>query len=107
MSGQRAGTVVALAAEVDKQAKSATKAGLEPLSRLVADDLQAVNRLIVQHMQSPLALIPPLASHLVAAGGKRPRPLLTLASAPLCGYPGERHLGLAACVAFIHTPTLS
>src|SRR3546814_5801289 len=81
-------------------------AGLEPLSRLVADDLQAVNRLIVQHMQSPVALIPQLASHIVAAGGKRLRPMLTLASAQLCGYQGERHLGLAACVEFIHTATL-
>src|SRR3546814_4874840 len=92
MSGQRAGTVVALAAEVDKQAKGPAKAGLEPLSRLVADDLQAVNRLIVQHMHSPVALIPQLASHIVAAGGKRLRPMLTLASARLCGYEGQRHL---------------
>ena len=97
---------MALAAEIDKQAKGPAKAGLEPLSRLVADDLQAVNRLIVQHMHSPVALIPQLASHIVAAGGKRLRPMLTLASARLCGYQGERHLGLAACVEFIHTATL-
>jgi octaprenyl-diphosphate synthase len=97
---------LALAAEIDKQAKSQAKAGLEPLSHLVADDLQAVNRLIVQHMQSPVALIPQLASHIVAAGGKRLRPMLTLAAARLCGYQGERHLGLAACVEFIHTATL-
>ena len=97
---------MALAAEIDKQAKGPAKAGLEPLSHLVADDLQAVNRLIVQHMQSPVALIPQLASHIVAAGGKRLRPMLTLASAKLCGYHGERHLALAACVEFIHTATL-
>jgi octaprenyl-diphosphate synthase len=97
---------LALAAEIDKQASGSAKAGLEPLSRLAADDLQAVNRLIVQHMQSPVALIPQLASHIVAAGGKRLRPMLTLASARLCGYEGERHLGLAACVEFIHTATL-
>jgi octaprenyl-diphosphate synthase len=53
-----------------------------------------------------VALIPQLASHIVAAGGKRLRPMLTLASARLCGYQGERHLGLAACVEFIHTATL-
>src|SRR3546814_5368468 len=57
-------------------------------------------------LQSPVALIPQLASHIVAAGGKRLRPMLTLASAQLCGYQGERHLGLAACVEFIHTATL-
>jgi len=100
------GTVVALAAELDKQAKGSAKSGLEPLSALVADDLQAVNRQIVEHMHSPVALIPQLASHIVAAGGKRLRPMLTLASAKLCGYEGERHLGLAACVEFIHTATL-
>jgi len=97
---------LALAAEIDKQAKRTSKGALEPLSRLVADDLQAVNRLIVEHMHSPVALIPQLASHIVAAGGKRLRPMLTLASAKLCGYQGERHLGLAACVEFIHTATL-
>ena len=97
---------MALAAEIDKQPKGPAKAGLEPLSRLVEDDLQSVNRLIVQHMHSPVALIPQLASHIVAAGGKRLRPMLTLASAKLCDYEGDRHLGLAACVEFIHTATL-
>ena len=97
---------MALAAELDKQAKGPAKSGLEPLTALVAEDLQAVNRLIVEHMQSPVALIPQLASHIVAAGGKRLRPMLTLASAKLCNYEGERHLGLAACVEFIHTATL-
>jgi|SRR4051794_6363492 len=59
-------------------------------------------------MDSPVALIPQLAAHLVAAGGKRLRPLLTLAAAKLCGYPAHetRHIDLAACVEFIHTATL-
>ena len=58
-------------------------------------------------MDSPVALIPQLAAHIVAAGGKRLRPLLTLAAARLCGYPGDpRHVKLAACVEFIHTATL-
>ncbi len=77
---------------------------------LVADDLGQCNRVIVAHMHSPVALIPQLAAHIVAAGGKRLRPLLTLASAKLCGYPphpaGDRHVHLAACVEFIHTATL-
>ncbi len=97
---------MALAAELDKQAKGPATSGLEPLSALVADDLQAVNRLIVEHMHSPVALIPQLASHIVAAGGKRLRPMLTLAAAKLCDYQGDRHQGLAACVEFIHTATL-
>jgi octaprenyl-diphosphate synthase len=57
-------------------------------------------------MDSPVALIPQLAAHIVAAGGKRLRPLLTLACARMCGYGGERHVKLAACVEFIHTATL-
>jgi octaprenyl-diphosphate synthase len=61
-------------------------------------------------MDSPVALIPQLAAHIVAAGGKRLRPLLTLACSRLCGYPadgvGARHVKLAACVEFIHTATL-
>ena len=83
---------------------------LNALVELVGDDLQACDRAIVARMDSPVALIPQLAAHIVAAGGKRLRPLLTLASARLCGYPGAaggaRHVHLAACVEFIHTATL-
>ncbi len=79
---------------------------LVALVDLVADDLAACNKAIVARMDSPVALIPQLAAHIVAAGGKRLRPLLTLASARMCGYPGSRHVKLAACVEFIHTATL-
>ena len=76
------------------------------LGRLLSDDIEACSRTIVARMASPVALIPQLAAHIVAAGGKRLRPLLTLACAKLCGYAGERHIRLAACVEFIHTATL-
>ena len=79
---------------------------LEPILTLVGDDLHRVNRLIVDSMHSPVPLIPQLAGHIVASGGKRLRPLLTLAAANLCGYQGDRHIGLATCVEFIHTATL-
>ena len=83
---------------------------LAALTDLVREDLEACNRVIVDRMHSPVALIPQLAAHIVAAGGKRLRPLLTLAAARLCGYPpsagGQRHVTLAACVEFIHTATL-
>lgn len=86
------------------------EAALNTLAALVQDDLEACNRTIVARMESPVALIPALAAHIVAAGGKRLRPLLTLAAARLCGYgaaAGEtRHVQLAACVEFIHTATL-
>jgi len=85
---------------------AAKPASIDPLRALVQSDLEQVNRTIVEHMQSPVALIPQLAGHIVASGGKRLRPMLTLAAARLCGYEGVRHVGLSACVEFIHTATL-
>jgi octaprenyl-diphosphate synthase len=83
---------------------------LTALVGLVQQDILACNRTIVARMDSQVELIPQLAAHIVAAGGKRLRPLLTLATARLCGYPpasgGARHVCLAACVEFIHTATL-
>jgi octaprenyl-diphosphate synthase len=81
-------------------------ATLDRLNALVRADLENVNALIIERMQSPVSLIPQLAGHIVAAGGKRLRPMLTLAAARLCGYRGTRHLALAAAVEFIHTATL-
>jgi len=73
---------------------------------LVASDMNGVNAVILERMQSKVALIPELAGHLIAGGGKRMRPMLTLACAALLGYPGTRHHKLAAAVEFIHTATL-
>jgi octaprenyl-diphosphate synthase len=79
----------------------------EHLSNLLSDDMAAVNTLIKQRMSSQHApRIPEITTHLVEAGGKRLRPLLTLASARICGYSGPYHLHLAATVEFIHTATL-
>jgi octaprenyl-diphosphate synthase len=97
-------------APVSSSGRHGHEDALTALVDLVRHDLEACNRVIVARMDSPVALIPQLAAHLVAAGGKRLRPLLTLAAARLCGYPGEagasRHVDLAACVEFIHTATL-
>src|SRR5881394_3782988 len=79
---------------------------LEPMIQLVAADLNHVNAVILERMQSEVALIPELAGHLIAGGGKRMRPMLTLASAQLLDYSGTRHHKLAAAVEFIHTATL-
>ncbi|MFH1804316.1 MAG: polyprenyl synthetase family protein [Pseudomonadota bacterium] len=69
--------------------------------------MKRVNQVIIDNMDSDVPLIPQLASHLVAAGGKRMRPMLTLASARLCGYhDGNLAVDMAACVEFIHTATL-
>jgi octaprenyl-diphosphate synthase len=79
---------------------------LDALMALVAADMNGVNAVILERMQSKVALIPELAGHLIAGGGKRMRPMLTLAAANLLGYPGSRHHKLAAAVEFIHTATL-
>jgi octaprenyl-diphosphate synthase len=82
------------------------QSSLDALIALVASDMNGVNAVILERMQSKVALIPELAGHLIAGGGKRMRPMLTLASASLLGYPGTRHHKLAAAVEFIHTATL-
>ena len=82
------------------------QASLDPMIALVAGDLNLVNAVIFDRMQSQIPLIPELAGHLIAGGGKRMRPMLTLASARLIGYEGTRHHRLAAAVEFIHTATL-
>jgi len=81
---------------------------LEPLLAYCADDMTRIDREILSRMRSPVALIPELANHLVGAGGKRLRPLLTVAAAHLCGYQAidDRHIKLATCVEFIHSATL-
>ncbi len=96
-------------AEIDAahiEGKAVRPDALQCLADILRADLAATNAAIVERMASQVPLIPQLAAHIVAAGGKRLRPLLTLASARLCDYHGERHIGLAACVEFIHTATL-
>ncbi|WP_417623443.1 polyprenyl synthetase family protein [Paremcibacter congregatus] len=95
------GVVISLEEELAKG-----ESALAQLQALVADDMAKVNQTILLKMQSPVALIPQLAGHLVASGGKRLRPMLTLATSKMCGYEGDRHAELAACVEFIHSATL-
>ncbi|HEX4862047.1 MAG TPA: polyprenyl synthetase family protein [Rhizomicrobium sp.] len=79
---------------------------VERLHALVAGDMTATDKLIHERMGSGVVLIPDLARHLIDSGGKRLRPLLTLAAAKLGGYTGAGHIRLAAAVEFIHTATL-
>ncbi|WP_299412684.1 polyprenyl synthetase family protein [uncultured Sulfitobacter sp.] len=77
------------------------------LAAALADEMEAVNLLIRERMASKHApRIPQVTAHLVEAGGKRLRPLMTLAAATMCGYTGPYHIHLAATVEFIHTATL-
>ena len=84
----------------------ATEPSLGPILSLTANAMNSVNAVILDRMQSEIPLIPALAGHLIAGGGKRMRPMLTLAGAALCDYQGSRHHKLAAAVEFIHTATL-
>jgi len=79
---------------------------LDPMLSLTAPGMNSVNSVILERMQSEIPLIPRLAGHLISGGGKRLRPMLTLAGAELVGYKGTRHHKLAAAVEFIHTATL-
>ncbi|MDH3741780.1 MAG: polyprenyl synthetase family protein [Hyphomicrobiales bacterium] len=81
-------------------------AGLEPLMELVASDMERVNEAILAHAQSHVEIIPELTAHLVNSGGKRLRPMMTIAAAQLGGYSGDAHIKFATAVEFMHTATL-
>jgi len=94
---------------VNAPAQIQQDAALSPaqtLWELTGEDMGSVDALILDRMQSSVGLIPDLAQHLVGAGGKRLRPLLTISAAQLCGYKGDAHHKLAAAVEFIHSATL-
>ena len=76
------------------------------LIELVAPDMERVNATILSRTGSEVTMIPEIANHLIASGGKRLRPMLTLAMARLAGYAGDGHVKLAAAVEFMHTATL-
>ncbi|MGO4704686.1 polyprenyl synthetase family protein [Microvirga sp. 2MCAF38] len=81
-------------------------AGIEKLVSLVSADMERVNAMILSRTGSDVTMIPEVATHLISSGGKRLRPMLTLATAGLVGYQGEGHIKLAASVEFMHTATL-
>lgn len=79
---------------------------LNSLYTLISSDLKLVDKLILERVRNEIPLITDIVRHIVASGGKRIRPALTLISSQLCGYEGNRHIALAAAVEFIHTATL-
>jgi len=98
-----------LAADAHSELKAPADLRISPvewLHALVSSDMEATDRLIHERMGSAVATIPDLARHLIDSGGKRLRPMLTLAAAKLGGYSGTSHVRLAAAVEFIHTATL-
>jgi octaprenyl-diphosphate synthase len=89
-----------------KAAAAPVRGSVTMLVALAKADMAEVDRLIALRLQSPVPVIPALADHLIAAGGKRLRPLLTVAAARLAGASGDNCLKLATAVEFIHTATL-
>lgn len=81
-------------------------ASIKPLMELTADAMGQVNNMILAMAGSDVEMIPEVANHLVSSGGKRLRPMLTIASAQMFGYSGDNHVKLAASVEFMHTATL-
>ena len=100
--------VISAAGGAAKRLAGAARPGAqERLAALLAPEMEATAALIAARMASEHApRIPEVTAHLIGAGGKRLRPLLTLAAARLCGYGGPHHVALAATVEFIHTATL-
>ena len=94
------GVVIPLEENKNKQAS------IKPLVDLTKRGMERVNQLILSKAGSDVEMIPEVANHLISSGGKRLRPMLTLAAAELYGYEGENHIRLAASVEFMHTATL-
>lgn len=88
------------------QPANKNKSALERLSADLGQEMSLVNQVIAEYTMSDVSRVTEVAGYILMAGGKRIRPLLTLASAKLGGYHGDKHVLLAACVEFIHTATL-
>ncbi len=88
------------------EGKTKPAASIDPLVQLTHDQMERVNALILLRVGSDVTLIPEVARHLIQSGGKRLRPMLTIAAAGMCGYEGDGDVKLAAGVEFMHTATL-
>jgi octaprenyl-diphosphate synthase len=89
-----------------EESKRAATASIEPLMRLTREPMERVNEIVLARAGSNVELIPEIARHLIDSGGKRLRPMLTIAAAGMCGHEGEGRVKLAASVEFMHTATL-
>jgi len=85
---------------------NSTNMDITTLRQLISDDMDAVDRLIIQRLQSDVVLINQIGAYIVHSGGKRLRPMIVLLAARACAYDGARHIDLAAIIEFIHTATL-
>lgn len=79
---------------------------INQIQKIVSNDLLKVNNIIIDNIGNEVPLISDLSQHILASGGKRIRPIITLLTSNLCNYEGVNHIALAACIEFIHTATL-
>jgi octaprenyl-diphosphate synthase len=98
--------VLGVVVPLEERPGSGGEAGLQPLLTLTGPGMERVNAFILSRTGSDVAMIPEVANHLISSGGKRLRPMLTLATAALSGYSGDGDVKLAASVEFMHTATL-
>jgi octaprenyl-diphosphate synthase len=97
---------MALGVVLSLDEKKKHEGSIQPLIDLTKADMGRVNELILSKAGSDVEMIPEVANHLISSGGKRLRPMLTLAAARMCGYEGDGHIKLATSVEFMHTATL-
>jgi octaprenyl-diphosphate synthase len=98
--------VLALGVVLSFEESAAERAAISPLVEATAAGMERVNRLVIERTGSDVALIPEVARYLIDSGGKRLRPMVTIASAGACDYRGDADVKLAASVEFMHTATL-
>lgn len=95
-----------MVAENKTEQKTTNQASIKPLIDLTQSDMKKVNELIISMAGSDVEMIPEVSNHLISSGGKRLRPMVTLAAARMFGYEGKGHIKLATAVEFLHTATL-
>jgi octaprenyl-diphosphate synthase len=100
------GSDVGLVSALSEASPKTRSASIDDLVKLVSADMALVNETILSRTGSDVTMIPEVANHLISSGGKRLRPMLTLATAALSAYQGKGHIKLAAAVEFMHTATL-
>ncbi len=97
---------MALGVVLNLDGKKKQEGSVQPLVDLTKADMARVNEMILSRAGSDVEMIPEVANHLISSGGKRLRPMMTLAAARMFGYEGDGHVRLATAVEFMHTATL-
>ncbi|MEL6089086.1 polyprenyl synthetase family protein [Bartonella schoenbuchensis] len=95
-----------MGAIIKQDHKKNNQVSSQTLINLTKDNMERVNQLIISMVQADVEIIPEICNHLISSGGKRLRPMITLAAADMFGYQGDGHIKLATAIEFMHTATL-